>query len=171
MLLELASVESFPENEFDGNLSETPLHLNLTRIGDEDGQYVSRIYIWEEGPGSRGFLIEGPTANKTVHLIGQYYFRYDPPRTSSTGSGQEPVADYHLYRGKGEIAAWNDQGHARHGFPSGTKLPKKAFDTLMQKYPGCCGITGRVLEHLQDWTLRRMLLIEGTENPCTLTLQ
>jgi hypothetical protein len=94
-----------------------------------------------------------------------------PPNRSPMHDWALQPADYHLYRGKEEIAAWNDQGHPRHGSLSGTKLPKKAFDALMQKYPGCCGITGRILEHLQDWTLRRMLLIEGTENPSTLTLQ
>lgn len=171
MMPELEQIEALPGSVFSGELETISIHLNLARVVDDEAYYGSRIYIWEEGRGSRTFLIEGPAGNKTMHLVGQYYFRYDPPRTASTGSGQEPMADYHLYRNNAEIAAWNEQGQPRHGFSTGTKLPKKAYDALMQKYPGCCGIKGRVLEHLTNWTLRRMLLIEGTENPSTLILQ
>ena len=88
---------ALPNAELDGTFEEiAPCH-NLPRYGDPDGLSGCRTYVWGEGQGARQFLIEGPPGNKTIHLIAQFYFRYDPPRTAAGGTGQEPLADYHLF--------------------------------------------------------------------------
>lgn len=106
-----------------------------------------RIFIWTDdlSPSKTGKLLEA-IGNRTVKLTGQYNFRYDPPRTASTGSGQTPRGDFHLYNGDHEIAAWDDAGKARHGFAAGHKLPKKAYDALVSQYPDLHGLKGRLLE-------------------------
>ena len=107
-----------------------------------------RIFVWTDDLSSSraGKLLEA-IGNRTVKLIGQYSFRYDPPRTASTGSGQTPRGDFHLYSGGEEIAAWDDAGKARHSFSAGHKLPKKAFDALVSQYPDMHGLKGRLLEN------------------------
>ncbi|SEL78884.1 hypothetical protein SAMN05216382_2644 [Sphingomonas palmae] len=107
-----------------------------------------RIFVWSEEPSlSRaGIFLNEAVGNRTVKLTGQYSFRYDPPRSASTGAGQVPRGDLHLYSGDVEIAAWDTTGKARHGFPSGHKLPKKAYDAIVSKYPDLHGLKGRLLE-------------------------
>ena len=50
-----------------------------------------RIFVWTF-PWSDPLVntITEVTGNKTIHLTGQYYFRYDPPRTASSGAGEVP---------------------------------------------------------------------------------
>lgn len=113
----------------------------------EDTADDLRIFIWADDLSSSkaGKLLES-IGNRTVKLTGQYSFRYDPPRTASTGRGQTPRGDFHLYSGGHEVAAWDDAGKARHGFSAGHKLPKKAFDALVSQYPNMHGLKGRLLE-------------------------
>lgn len=84
--------------------------------------------------------------NNTVKLTGKYRFRYDPGRTASTGAHHAPQGDFHLYDGDKEIAAWDTQGQARHGFQAGHRLPKRAYDAIVARHPNVNGLKGRVLE-------------------------
>ena len=126
------------------------------------------IYVWKDARRSRADVILEALGNRTVDLVGTYRFRYDPPRKASTGSGQRPVGDYHLYDGDKEIGAWSEGGKARHCFVPGTKLPKKAYKALIAKYRNANGLSGRVLEALQaaldaGETHALLLLEDGTE--------
>lgn len=106
------------------------------------------IYVWQSVTPERrvGPLFE-MLGNRTVKLTGQYRFRYDPPRSASTGATTALRGDFHLYQGDVEIAAWDDTGKARHGFEAGHRLPKKAYDAIVARHPGVHGLKGRVLEH------------------------
>jgi len=129
-----------------GNFSAmTSESLNEAVLGCRDDLI---IYVWQsEAPkGLVGPILE-MLGNRTVQLTGRYRFRYDPPRTSSTGATAGPRGDFHLYQGDVEIAAWDDTGKARHGFEAGHRLPKKAYDAIVVRHPGVHGLKGRVLEH------------------------
>lgn len=144
-----AEIELLGE-DFPGKLVENePGKVVLSESIDSTLEEL-RIYVWtsEHSTTRAGALLE-VIGNKTVKLTGQYSFRYDPPRTASTGSGQAPKGDFHLYSGDVEIAAWDSESKARHGFTAGTKLPKKAYDALIAKYPGMHGLKGRLLEHCE----------------------
>jgi hypothetical protein len=117
-----------------------------------------KIYVW--GDAGKGTLVE-TVGNKTIHLTKQYYTRYDPPRTGSTGSQQTPKGDWHLYDGRTEIAAWDSEGKARHGFAPGTKIPGKAYKALQDKHPNAHGLKGGVLEDILREFGGRSFLIEG----------
>jgi len=119
------------------------------------------IFVWTDAPSATraGRLLEA-IGNKTVRLTGRYSFRYDPPRTASTGAGQTFRADFHLYDGGVEIAAWDDMGKGRHGFPAGTRLPRKAYDALIAKYPDAHGLRGRVLEQLTQAAINGQTTVE-----------
>jgi hypothetical protein len=108
-----------------------------------------RIFVWRAPADPLANTIAEVTGNKTIHLTGQYYFRYDPPRTASSGADAVPKGDWHLFDKSGEIAAWDSTSKARHGFPAGTKIPNRAYDELMRRYPDCCGLTGKVLEQIE----------------------
>ncbi len=127
-----------------GVLTEQPTAL-LNEAVDADDDLC--IYVWcsDVSPTKAGLLLE-MLGNKTVKLTGRYRFRYDPPRTASGGTGAAPRGDFHLYQGDDEIAAWDDQGKARHGYKPGHKLPKKAYDTIVSRYPNVHGLNGRLLE-------------------------
>lgn len=131
--------------DWPGSLTES--NFGLLNESADGTVYDLRIFVWTDDSSSSraGNLLEH-IGNRTVKLTGQYSFRYDPPRTSSTGSGQAPRGDFHLYSGGHEIAAWDDTGKARHGFSTGHKLPKKAYDALVSKYPDMHGLKGRLLE-------------------------
>ena len=124
-------------------LPSEPLNEAVLKRGDD-----LIIYVWrsETPEGRVGPLLE-MLGNRTVKLTGRYRFRYDPPRTASSGATEAPKGDFHLYQGDVEIAAWDDTGKARHGFDAGHRLPKEAYDAIVARHPGVHGLKGRVLEH------------------------
>ncbi|TPG20867.1 hypothetical protein EAH87_05765 [Sphingomonas koreensis] len=124
------------------DLSSEPLNEALNPSGDD-----LIIYVWGSEPSSTraGSILE-MLGNRTVKLTGRYRFRYDPPRSASTGASAAPKGDFHLYQGDVEIAAWDATGKARHGFQAGHRLPKKAYDAIVAQHPGVHGLKGRMLE-------------------------
>jgi hypothetical protein len=121
-----------------------------------------RIFVWTDADDKKGpqRLVE-VKGNATLKLRGQYYYRYDPPRTASTGSEMTPQGDWHLYNGNKEIAAWDDQGKARHGFAPGTKIPNKAWKELQRLHPNAKGLKGQVLEDILKGFGGKSLLLES----------
>lgn len=141
-------IELFGE-DWSGELVERPIAL-LNESAEQGADELS-IFLWTEEPGAReiGALLEA-IGNRTVKLVGQYSFRYDPPRTASTGADQAPRGDCHLFKGGVEVAAWDTSGKARHGFKAGQRLPKKAYDAIVAKYPDVHGLRGRLLENCRQ---------------------
>lgn len=111
-----------------------------------DGE-IGVVSIWSltEGDKEPSFLLEA-IANRPVHLIGQYSVRYDPPRDASTGAGAKRKGDWHLMDRSGEILAWDTDGNARHGYPAGSRVPKKAYEALLDQHGDLCGLKSRILE-------------------------
>lgn len=128
------------------DLSEVPLNESA---GIREDDLV--IYVWRQVAATSrvGPLLE-MRGNRTVKLTGRYSFRYDPPRTASTGANAAPRGDFHLFHGDEEIAAWDDQGVARHGYKRGHRLPQKAYRAIVSQYPGVHGLKGRLLELCQQ---------------------
>lgn len=121
------------DEENEGSLIEIPVDTDPSFLRLDDDEV---IYIWklDVGEKDRKVPLNEVKGNVKLHLVAQYYYRYDPPRTSSTGSAQTPQGDHHLFKGNVEIAAWNDSGKARHGFEPGTKIPNKALRHLKQQF-------------------------------------
>ena len=133
--------------------------LVAVSVGEEfPGEAGLKIFVWSEGDSGPTVLTE-VVGNKTVHVVGQYYARYDPPRSASTPSQQTPKGDWHLYDKRSEIAAWDSEGKARHGFAAGTKIPKKVYDELMTRHPNAIGLKGRLLEEILERIGGKSLLL------------
>jgi hypothetical protein len=118
-----------------------------------------RIFVWSEGKSGPLVLTE-VVGNKNIKLVAQYTVRYDSPRSASTGRQQTPKGDWHLFDKSKEIAAWDSEGLARHGFAQGTKIPKKAYDALIKKHPSAVGLKGRLLEEIINRQGGTSLLVE-----------
>ncbi len=111
---------------------------------------IGVVSIWSLRPDVEGLsLLVEAIGNKKVHLIGQYSVRYDPPRTASTGVGAKLKGDWHLFDKSGEALAWDTDGNARHGYPSGSKVPKKAYQALRARYGELSGLKSRILESIE----------------------
>ena len=146
-------------------------------MGGEFGEMVAtvdysdclKIFVWSSRSSDplMHSIVE-ITGNKTIHLIAQYYYRYDPPRSASTGATEVPKGDWHLFDKSAEIAAWDSTSKARHGFSAGTKIPNKAYNELKRRFPDCCGLNGKVLEQIehQRGGHGRVLLVEQGELVC-----
>ena len=132
-----------PLNDLDGSLVEIPIGESMPP------DCIFRIFIWQDIPIGKPLQLDEVFGNRKQKLIGQYHIRYDPPRTASTAANTDPVGDWHLFDRRGEIAAWSAKdGTARHGFPSGQSIPKKAYAELNKLYPDKIGINGPYLEYL-----------------------
>lgn len=157
--MRISEIISGVESDNNGELIEVPLDSDPHALTKE-GDHV--IYIWAEikyDEIGRTYLTE-VKGNTNLHVIAKYYYRYDPPRTASTGSGQVPQGDHHLFNNGVEIAAWNDAGKARHGFEPGTKIPNKALNHLQQKFGGVSLPPDGVLEQLIKGVAQGKLLLE-----------
>lgn len=155
---ELISEEAV-EDEQEGDLFEVPINEDASKRGGVDYEV---FYVWEpvhSDPVAKTYLTE-VKGNTNLKLTGKYVYRYDPPRAASTGEGQTPMGDHHLFSGKQEIAAWNDAGKARHGFPSGTKIPKKAYRQLKDLIGDANLPPNGVLEQLHAAVTKKQFLVE-----------
>lgn len=140
------------QNEFVEDMDDD-IKLIPVEEGQESlsGDELGIVSIWstsDAGGRHRSALLEA-VANQKVHLIGQYYVRYDPPRDASTGRNAQMKGDWHLFNKSGEIAAWDTSAKARHGFEPGTKLPKKAYNALVDQYGDLVGLKSNLLEFWQ----------------------
>ncbi|WP_312597044.1 hypothetical protein [Brevundimonas sp.] len=120
-----------------GEIDESPLSIGI-------------VYVWSEHDGQASRLLTEAIGNRKMHLIGQYSVRYDPPRAASTGAGKKMKGDWHLFDHSGEIAAWDTDSKARHGFPAGTKIPRPAYKELIRKHGSLTGLKGRILEDVSQ---------------------
>lgn len=140
--------------EFIGWYSVKLLPVPLGEI-DESPMSVGMVYVWSQSDDHTPRLLTEAIGNRTVHLTGQYSVRYDPPRAASTGAGNKMKGDWHLFDGSGEIAAWDTDSKARHGFPPGTKLPRSAYKELIRQHGRLTGLKGRILEDASQAVAKR----------------
>lgn len=84
--------------DWPGTLEEHESRL-LNEAVEEDADEL-HIFVWSEEPSlSRaGIFLNEAIGNRTVKLTGQYSFRYDPPRSASTGAARRFLS---IQRGRG----------------------------------------------------------------------
>ena len=143
-----------------GELIEVPIGTDFDTVASPLDE---RIYIWslpKTDNLGRTYLVE-VKGNSNLHLTKQYYYRYDPPRTASTGKGKSPQGDHHVFDGKELVAAWTDEGTARHGFSAGDRIPNKAFKALQKKFPDAKVPPNGILEQVQKQFHNRAILLEN----------
>tara|TARA_R110000868_G_scaffold354513_2_gene615809 strand:- start:526 stop:1017 length:492 start_codon:yes stop_codon:yes gene_type:complete len=147
------------DEEDEGQLMKVPLDVDprSSKYANEEFVYIWDVRRDEKDGKARIDEVKG---NVNLHLVAKYYYRYDPPRTASTGGAQTPQGDHHLFKGGVEIAAWNDSGKARHGFESGTKIPNKALKHLQKKFGDVRTPPNGILEQLVRGVESGKLLVE-----------